>query len=203
MSETKTETDVNQDAVESETNTEESLFPVDGQWFTIATYLFLLGWMGYMVYEALGYSRQMDWLFPLVVGAPAIGLILLKLTIIRYPAIVEKALPDQSGDDESFMQVEADSAKRPRTEREKYVLYMFGWIILLPFMMFILGMGWTLLLYPLGFTWFFTRDVRLSAIVTGMVIAFVWVLFIEILELVIFTGILGLPSPLRILVELR
>lgn len=184
---------------------EEGLFPVDGRWFKIGFYLFLLGWLAYLMAETAGYTNREDWLFPLLVAAPIAILLLIKLITIQYPGIAERALPDSasSGEDEMFEDVQEVGARNTKAAKEKYELVMIGWVLLLPFMMYFVGMGWTLILYTFAFTLYFTRDVRTSALVTGIVIVFVWVLFIEILQLIIWDGTLGLPDPLGLLADLR
>ena len=182
---------------------EEGLFPVDGKWFKIGFYLFLLAWLGYMLFEAYGYTREQDYLFPLIIGIPIGLLLLLKLAIILFPEIAERALPDEAEGDSMFEGGGSAGTRNSKAEKEKYELVMIGWIIVLPFMMFFVGMGWTLIVYTFAFTWYFTRSVRQSAMVTAIVIVFVWVLFIEILSLIVWDGTLGLPAPLETLADLR
>ncbi len=180
---------------------EEGLFPVDGRWFQIGFYLFLISWLAYLMAETATYDDPQDWLFPVVVAIPVSILLVLKLVTFQFPQLAERVLPENASaeEDEMFEGVQEVGARNSKADKEKYELVMIGWIILLPFMMYFLGMGWTLIVYTFAFTWYFTRSVRTSALVTGIVIAFVWVLFIEILQLIIWNGTLGLPDPLQIL----
>jgi hypothetical protein len=195
------------DAADGAANGDEQggLFPVPDEWFTIGVYLFLFVWMGYMVFEALGYSSREDYLFPLVIGVPVMLMIVLRLLRLRFTETVERLLPEASreSEDDPVSEAEEDAPRRPKRERELYELFMIGWVILLPFMMFTVGMGWTLIFYTFGFTWFFTRNLKTAAMVTAVVIAFVWVLFIELLGLIIWDGMLDIPGPLRILADFR
>lgn len=191
------------DADTTATDDDEGLFPVEAKWFTVGFYLFLLIWLGYLLWEALGYTSRQDYTFPLVIGFPLAVVTIAKLITVVYPQIVDWIMPEESGESEMFEGVEGTGSRESKSEREKYELYMIGWIILLPFMMYILGMGWTMLLYTFGFTWFFTRDLRTSATVTVVVTIFVWILFIEILSLIIWDGLLGLPEPLEIIAGIR
>lgn len=189
---------------QDEEETEEGLFPVPNSWFTVAVYLMLLVWMSYIVFESLGYIRNEDWLFPLIIGAPVILMILARLLTITRPALTERITPDWGTSDGKQMFSEgSEASNRSKAQREKYELFMLAWVILLPFMMFGIGMGWTVILYTFGFTWFFTRSVRDAALVTGVVIVFVWILFIEILQVVIWGGLFDIPGPLRLLVQVR
>lgn len=185
------------------TAADEGLFPVDGKWFTIGFYTFLLLWLLYILWESWGYADRQDFLFPFVVGIPILLLLVLKIITTQYPVIVEKVMPEDAGESELFEGVEGTGSRESKSEREKYELYMIGWIIILPFMMFYIGMGWTMLIYTFAFTWFFTRDVKTSALVTVVVMFFVWILFIEILSLIIWDGRLGLTGPLEIIDDFR
>lgn len=187
------------------TEEEAGLFPVDGRWFKIGFYLFFLLWLGYLLAETLSYTNRQDWLFPIIIGIPLALLLVVKLVTIQFPGLTERVLPDSasSEEDEMFEAVQEVGARNTKSEKEKYELVMIGWIILLPFMMYFVGMGWTLIVYTFAFTWYFTRSVRTSAMVTAIVIVFVWILFIEILQLIIWDGVLGLPEPLETLVDLR
>lgn len=190
---------------DGDTVKEEGLVPIDGKWFKMGFYLFLFGWLAYLLVETSSYSNRQDWLFPVIIGAPLVLLTAAKLLTIQYEGIVERVLPDSdtSGEDDMFEAVQEVGARNSKAEKEKYELVMIGWVILLPFMMFFVGMGWTLIIYTFGFTWYFTRSVRTSALVTVIVIVFVWVLFIEILSLIVWDGALGLPAPLKALANLR
>jgi hypothetical protein len=184
---------------------QEGLVPIDSKWFKMGFYLFLFGWLAYLLFETSSYSNRQDWLFPVIIGAPLVLLTLIKLLTIQYEGIVGRVLPDSatSGEDDMFEAVQEVGARNSKAEKEKYEIVMIGWVILLPFMMFFVGMGWTLIIYTFGFTWYFTRSVRTSALVTVVVIVFVWVLFIEILSLIVWDGALGLPAPLKTLANLR
>ena len=191
------------DADTTAADADEGLFPVEGKWFSVGFYLFLLSWLGYMLWESLGYTDRQDYLFPLVIGVPLAVVTIAKLLTVQFPEIVERVLPEESGQSEMFEGIEGTGSRESKAEREKYELYMIGWILVLPFMMYILGMGWTMLLYTFAFTWFFTRDVKTSLMVTAVVLVFVWILFVEILSLIIWDGVLGLTGPLEIIADVR
>lgn len=177
---------------------EVGLFPVGGVWFKVGFYLVILAWMGYVLGKAAGFTREQDWLFPFVIGVPIVLLILVKLVTIRYPALVERLVPEGGAGSDMFAQIMEEST-RPRTERERYELYLVAWLVVLPVMMFVIGMGWTLLIYTFAFTWFFTRNLRTAGVVTVGVFLFIWILFVEILSMVIWDGLLGLVGPFQVL----
>lgn len=183
---------------------ERGLFPIHPQWFKIGFYVFLLLWLGYLLVETLSYSRFEDLFFPYIVGAPVALLILLQLFVIRFPAAVERLTPERRGAtgeggelQQRFETATESTERRSKEEKERYELVMISWVVLLPFMMYLVGMGWTLLLYVFSFTWYFVRDARLAALVTAVVTVFVYVLFIHFLGMIIWTGLWGVPDPLR------
>lgn len=182
---------------------EEGLFDIDPIWFKVGFFVFLLLWLAYILWETTSYDRFEDEFFPYVVGIPLLLMLVLQLTIIRYPSIVDRAMPSRSEtaadeDDELQQRLEqaTDQAARPKQEQERYEILMIGWIIILPFMMFYIGMGWTLVLYVFAFTWYFVRDIQTAATVTVVVFVFVYVLFIRFLDMILWTGQFELVDPL-------
>jgi hypothetical protein len=181
---------------------DEGLISIDAKWFEIGFYLLFLVWLLYMIWEVTRYEAIEDFLFPIVVGVPGMILILLKIMMIMKADSIERILPDEEDDSGMFEDSTATSNRDSKAEKEKYELLMIGWIILLPVLMYVIGMGWALILYSFGFTWFFTRNIRISVIVTIVVIVSVWILFIEVLSLIIWTGLLDITGPLEIISNL-
>ena len=182
---------------------EAGLFPVDGKWFEIAFYAVLLGWLLYLLAETSTYDDFEDFFFPFLLGVPLAFAIVVHLVTLRYPWIVERLLPEseQSAVEADMEQrveeldLEEGPARTP-SERDKWEIYMIVWVALLGAMMYYVGMGWTIVVYTLVFTYFLTRDVKKSIFVTLVVIVFIWVLFLQLLEMIIWRGTLGLPDPL-------
>lgn len=194
----------------NKTAKEEGLFPVEPKWFTIGFYLFLLLWVGYILSEAMTYAEFEDYLFPYIWGIPVVLLIIIRLFMMGFPEVVQRIQPgkdvaDTEGTQMIEEQVKESEAHRQRSskrEQEKYELYMLAWVTILPFMMFFLGMGWTIPIYLFTFTLFFTRNIKLSAGMTLLVAVFVYILFIQILDMIVWSGILGLPDPIQYLPSL-
>lgn len=183
---------------------EPGLYPVDSKWFEIGFYGFWLLWIGYILAETATFEASQDWLFPLVLGVPITGMLLLKLFVILKPDYVRRVLPESEktdGDDGDLQRriEEASSptdAGRSKRERHEIELVMIGWVLALPILMFVFGIGFAFTVYVFAFTWYFVRSVRTAALVTVVVLGFIYVLFIEILGMVLWKGILGLPDPL-------
>lgn len=181
------------------------LFDIDPKWFKVGFFVVLLLWLAYILWETTSYERFEDTFFPYVVGIPIAILIVIQLVVIQRPDLVDRVTPAREdaveGDDELQQRLEEATARsgRPKAEREKYELVMFAWVIVLPFMMFYIGMGWTLILYVFAFTWYFVRDLRTATTVTIVVVLFVYVLFIRFLDMIVWTGQFGLADPLAYL----
>ena len=190
-----------QNPEQTELTEESNLIAIPSLWRTIGFYLFLFGWTVYILRETLSYTQFEDYAVPYLMTGALLVLIPLKIFTLLYPDMTEKLMLQRSESDVSDhvkKQVEnqTDHSVRPKREQEKYELLMIGWVTVLPFMMYGLGMGWTLLLYVFGFTWFFTRSLKLATITTVGVTAFIVVLFMYVLDMIIWTGIFGFPDPL-------
>lgn len=197
--------------MERETDrTEEGLFPVRSLWFEMAFYVFLLVWLSYILYEALGWESFENYLFVYIL-APIIVILLVYRIISRLaPDTVTAlgAMPGTEATEETTTESESEfdtpgetesRPERPKSEREKYVIYMILWTAALPVLMFFFGMAWSLPVYIFSFVWFFTDSLKQSAIVTLVSIGFIYVVFIEILNILLWEGYLGLPNPLNYL----
>lgn len=189
--------------------TREGLLPVRSKWFKFAFFLFLLTWMSYMLYEALAWEGFEDYLFVYLLAPIVYVLLIYRSAILLAPDRVRETIK-QIGPLERFL-VERDTTESEMTaettshgreskaEEEKFAVYMILWTIALPVGIFLFGMAWSLPVYIFGFVWFFTGNVNRAALVTGVSIVFIYFLFIEILNVLLYTGILGLPDPLNYL----
>jgi hypothetical protein len=188
------------------TGQEEGLVPIPSHWFKLGFFLFLLVWLSYLLYEATMWEGFEDYLF-IYILAPIVYVLLAYRTLVllapeRLQSLVGRLeFLDQSKQEESVgedVEAEVDSfGRESKAEQERYALYMLVWITALPFAIFFFGMAWTLPVYIFGFVWFFTGNLRRAALVTVFAVVFIYILFIEILNLLLWTGQLGLPNPLN------
>jgi hypothetical protein len=95
-----------------------------------------------------------------------------------------------------------DAITRSKREMDLYELRMVAWVVALPFIMYFLGIGWATVIYTFGFTWYFTGNPKVAAITTIVVVMFVIALFLNVLNMVIWDGILNFPDPLRFIDDL-
>lgn len=180
---------------------EPGLFPVDSVWFTIGFYTLLFVWALYLLYEAFSFSAFEDYALPFLMIPIVLLLIPIKLFTVLFPEAAQRIAPGDQSDPTGDIKNEvknrsSEMSDRTKGEKEKYELIMIAWVVALPFMMYVIGMGWSIILYVFGFTWYFTRDLKTSIGVTVGVTAFITVLFMYILDMIIWNGILGLRDPL-------
>lgn len=180
---------------------ESGLFPVAPIWFSVGFYVLLFVWAAYLLYKTLSFSAFEDYAVPFLILPIVLLFIALKVFTLLFPEKADRIRPSDQADATSDIkrQVEKQSSEnstRTKAEQEKYEIVMLVWVVTLPFMMYVIGMGWSIILYVMGFTWYFTHDVKLAVSTTVGVTAFVTVLFMYILEMSIWTGILGLLDPL-------
>lgn len=180
---------------------ESGLFPVAPVWFSIGFYALLFVWAAYLLYETLSFSAFEDYAIPFILLPVVLFLIALKAFILLFPEKADRLRPSDRADvtgniKRQVKKQSSENSTRTKAEQEKYELIMLAWVIALPFMMYVIGMGWSIILFVMGFTCYFTRDVKLAVLTTVCVTAFITLLFMYILDMVIWTGVLGLPDPL-------
>ena len=191
----------------------EGLFPsISPTAFKLGFYLFLILWLAFMMYQAYNFDEFEDVLFPLLLGVPLLILLVIQIAIVRFPRLAERALPDSevSGDGEEdggiagrVAETTAEELGMSKREKELYEIRMIAWVTVLPFMMYYVGMGWTLIVYVFAFTYAFVGDLKRAVGMTVGVTAFVYLLFIEMLSMIIWTGeIQGIVDPLELLSRL-
>lgn len=198
------------------TEDEQGLFDISPKVFEALFYLAVLAWILLLLYWAQDW-RTNDRLFPRMVGVPLVILLVLQLTRLKFTdqfnrvtAVFIEALsrgPSEDGaisditDDleSKYSESKQSMGERSKRERQVYELYMVGWIIALPAMMYYLGFINAIPLYILAFMLFFTRNLKLSAAITvGFSIA-LYMLFVVLLSISLWDGTLGLPSILDFL----
>lgn len=193
----------------TESSDDEGLFPaITPEMFKLGFYLLLLLWLAYLLYRTLAFEQFEDLFFPLLLGVPLALLLLIQIVITRFPQLAERAMPESelsSADEDDGIagrvaEATAEELGISKRQKEKYEIRMIAWVTVLPFMMYYIGMGWTLLIYVFVFTYSFVGDLKKAVGMTIGVTAFVYVLFIELLNMIIWTGtIRGIPDPLQLL----
>lgn len=185
--------DASSEVTEESARTDEGLFPITSKQYEIGLYLFLSGWLIYMFVQIQQFSHTADVLFPTILFALGAPLIAIKLITIQCPGIVDRLLPNQkSAQGTVESKLGSDNIQRTRKEREKVELLMAFWIVLLPFFMYYIGLGWAIFVYSFSFSMFFIKDLKTSVINTIVIVGLAYVLFVKVLGILIWEGQLRL-----------
>lgn len=195
--------------LESTFSREEGLIPVPAVWFKLGFFLFLAVWLSYLLYEAWGWESSEDYLFAYILAPVIVVLLLYRSALLISPDRLQRLTArlefldtdgaNAPGDETEALPESPARGRESKAEEERYAIAMILWTAALPVGMFLFGMAWSLPVFLFGFTWFFTRNKRRAALVTVLAVAFIYLLFIEILNVLLWTGYLGLPNPLEYL----
>lgn len=188
---------------------DEGLFPIRPLWFKLGFFCFLLVWLSYLLYEATAWEGFEDYLFVYLLAPIIYVLLIYRAAVLLAPDRLRQMIDrlefldriqENRSVDETVSKTNAEPhGRKSKAEEEKYAIYMILWVAALPVAIFLFGMAWTLPVYIFGFTWFFTGSTRKATLVTVVAVVFIYVLFIEILNVLLWTGYLGLPNPVNYL----
>lgn len=184
---------------------EQGLFPIRSLWFKLGFFFFLLAWLSYLLYEATAWEGFEDYLFVYLLAPIIYVLLIYRIVVLVAPdelrrltdrlAFLDRIRANERIDDTVSKTNAEPHGRESKAEEEKYAIYMILWVAALPVGIFLFGMAWTLPVYIFGFTWFFTGSSRRATLVTVVAVAFIYFLFVEILNVLLWTGYLGLPNP--------
>lgn len=145
-----------------------------------------------VVYEATGYSEDAR-LFPIVIGLPLLGMILLKLGLLAFEdrlGLESVALFDLDDEFKGIIRREVDPAVRYRRE-----FAMLLWLVALSFLVWAVGFLLSLLLFVLSFILVYERD-PLRAVVTAVATyGIVYLFFVELLGAAVYRGAYPIDLP--------
>lgn len=179
---------------------DEGFLPISYKWLNILFYVFLLVWMAYLLREALTWEAYQDQLIP-IAGLTILSILLL-VQIIRdlFPEQVTALLPQPSGDEDgrsiSAMRASGATLERTKAERDKMMLVMAAWVIAFPVLLYLFGFVITVPIYILAFEYYLTKDLKKSIAATLVFLAIMYVLFIRILNIILWEGVLLVIAPL-------
>lgn len=185
---------------------EDGLVPIPSHWFKLGFFLFLFVWLSYLLYEATMWDGFEDYLFIYILAPIVYVLLTYRALVLIAPQQLQSLIGrleflgqfTQQESVDNDVEAETEShGRESKAEQERYALYMLLWITALPFAIFFFGMAWVLPAYIFGFVWFFTGDIKRAGLVTVFAVVFIYILFIEILNMLLWTGQFGLPNPLN------
>ncbi|MFB6097313.1 MAG: tripartite tricarboxylate transporter TctB family protein [Haloferacaceae archaeon] len=138
--------------------------------------------------------------FPMLVGIPVILMLLLQMASDQFPGFFEQLRPEALEDDDDLSTEferakESNVSERSKSEQQRWELYMLGWVIALPILMYFVGFAWVIPIYTFALGLFFTRDVKMAVGIAFGVSLFIFLLFVVLLEVRLWEGVLGLPNP--------
>lgn len=175
----------------------------DGGWFPIPvseTGLKFLFYGGLLLYVGshVALAREWSWenkLFPFLVGIPLLSLIMVNMVLIRYPSIRGRLTPDTYSRDRMSEALSSSSdVVRSRAERHKAELKIVAWTVALPGAVYLLGFAYSLPPYVFVFTLYHTRDLKKAATGTLLFTVFSYLVFLVMLNLRMYHGVIGLPN---------
>lgn len=198
---------------------EESLLPIDQKWLFFAFYLSILVWISYLIWEARQYGPQ-DVLFMYVIFPVLFVLLCIQLLKYVKPGLIsqtrrktseaiQSVVPEfgvsetvTSDDGEGAredlkQQVESATSggNRSRREQHKYEIQMIGAVLLLGVGVYLIGLIYALPIFVFLFVLYYDRSILTAAGVTLVFSLIMYILFINLLSVVLWDGILDLPMP--------
>lgn len=149
-------------------------------------------------------ARDWSWenkLFPFLVGIPMIALIVINMVLIKYPSLRERFTDADkptnkitealsSSTDESETVIE-------RAARHRAELGIVLWTISLPIAVYLLGFAYSLPPYVFVFILYYLQDLKKAVVGTVVFTAFSYVVFLVLLNLRVYHGVVGLPNILE------
>lgn len=156
--------------------------------------LFFAGLLCYnlaLVYQATQFSGEAG-LFPLIIGVPLVGLICLK---ILFTLVLRDRVEGFGGLTGNIMAEQAElvgdvlGGDRVNVHRE---LESVVWVCLLFLIIWLAGFLYGLTVFILGFVLVKERNLLRAAIVTGSSMLSIYLLFVELLSIRLWSGVLGL-----------
>lgn len=170
----------------------EALAEVDGRYRSAAFFLGVGAYVLLQVVTALGYRPTVR-LFPLVIGVPLLGLIAAKLVLLLFGDRLGIRMADLF---EDVAQMEFDEieeipdAVRYRREFE-VVLWTTGLIVLV----WLVGIMPAIAVFVFSFIFAYERSLPRALFAMLLTYGFVYVLFIQILDAVLYEGVYAIRIP--------
>jgi hypothetical protein len=153
-----------------------------------AFFLAVFGYILLMMVDAQSYGPTVR-LFPMLVGIPLLGLLLLQLI---FPALPSEwggrggGIMSVVNDEE----IETGDPKSDRSIRMRREFWMVGWTIGLLAIMYLFGFLAGMTVFVSAFIYYYERDLVLSVGVMAINLVVSYLLFVQILQLRLFPGVI-------------
>lgn len=152
--------------------------------------MFFLLWLLYLLVTAYTWSAYRDRLFPLLVGIPLLFFLVIKLVSLWQLEIINKIVPDgaESPEEERPPINQNRNSGYSAEKRRKLEIEICAWIALLPVALHYFGFILALPIYIFSFTYYLTKDLKKTAYFTLTFVVFIYILFIQLLNMIIWQG---------------
>lgn len=141
-----------------------------------------------VVFKSLGYSPDAR-LFPLVIGVPFLGLVVLQLALLLFEDRLDLESATIFDLEDRFDVVSTEDVEPAIRYRREFG--MFVWLAGVTVLLWAVGFLPTLAAFLFSFVWYYERDLVRAAIVTAITYGFVYGFFIRLLGAPIYRGALA------------
>lgn len=161
---------------------------VDRRYWSAVFFGVMFAYTLLLVVKASAYSSAAR-LFPLAIGIPLLTLITIQVAMLLSGDRLDLERNDLFGSPEDLVEEEA---RADQTELQGYrkEFEMVGWTALALAVIWLLGHVLGLAVFVFGFVYRYERDPKRAVIVTVIAFAFVYLLFIHLLDANLWTGLL-------------
>lgn len=166
----------------------------DSRYWAVVFFFGLLAYMGLLIVEALSYSDAAQ-LFPLIVGVPLIGLIIVNIVLVLYGDRLGIESVDLFENIASLGPEEEDE-RRSVTEQYRREFEMILWIAASVALIWLVGHVAALVVFVFGFIYGYERNLKRAVAATAITFAFVYLLFISLLGANLASGVLPIGGVL-------
>lgn len=172
----------------------ETLSSADSAYLAAVFYGVLFAYVARVVHEALGYAADAR-LFPLIVGSAMLGLIALKVVLLLVP---DRYTPSFTGVFDSInagfdRAGQGGDVDEPTRYRQEFVMIL--WVVGLVPLVRLFGFFVTLLVFVFAFVYVYERSLARAAAVTAAAAALTYVLFVVLLDVQLYRGVVRVPVP--------
>lgn len=168
----------------------ERLAALDGRYPAMAFFAVLLVYTLALVWQAVGYSDAAR-LFPLIVGVPLVGMLVVNLLLLAFQDRVDLRLVgffDAVGD------IDAVSAEAEVDQAERYwrEFSMVGWVAGLVGLTWLVGNLAAVAGFVFAFVAVYERSLARALLVSAVTFGFIYLLFVVVLDAALYRGIIPL-----------
>jgi hypothetical protein len=158
----------------------------DGRYWAVTFFLGLIAYTGLLVVEALTYSDAAQ-LFPLLIGVPLLGLIVLDIGLVLFG--------DQIGIEsvdlfEEIVSLDEEGEMRSLVDQYRREFEMILWVGVSVALIWLLGHVIALSVFVFVFIYTYERNLKRAVLATAITFGFVYLLFIVLLEANLASGVL-------------